>query len=134
MMKPKWKITLVLLALVVVSFAAGGFLGAKIVDRAYKRRHAPEMWNQTVMRALKQRLKLTPEQLQKVQAIIDTGVEEMKTVRLETIARTDTVFDRMADKIDHELTPEQSAELQKLKKERGATTIDMLKVEPRKTK
>jgi Spy/CpxP family protein refolding chaperone len=134
MMKPKWKITLVLLALVLVSFAAGGFLGAKMVDRAYKRRHAPEMWNQTVMRALKQRLKLTPEQIQKVQAIIDTGVEEMKTVRLETIARTDTVFDRMADKIDHELTPEQSAELQKLKKERGVTTIDMLKVEPRKTK
>jgi Spy/CpxP family protein refolding chaperone len=133
-MKPKWKITLVLLAIVLVSFAAGGFLGAKMVDRAYKRRHAPEMWNQTVMRALKQRLKLTPEQIQKVQAIIDAGVEEMKGVRLETIARTDTVFDRMADKIDHELTPEQSAELQKLKQERGATTIDMLKVEPRKTK
>ncbi|MDR3405255.1 MAG: hypothetical protein P4L99_22360 [Chthoniobacter sp.] len=133
-MKTKWKITLVLLGIVLVSFAAGGFLGAKLVDRAYKRRHAPEMWNQTVMRALQQHLKLTPEQAQKIQTIIDGGVEEMKGIRLETIGRTDAVFERMVGQIDHELTPEQSAELQKLKQQRGATTIDMLKVEPRKTK
>jgi Spy/CpxP family protein refolding chaperone len=133
-MKTKWKITLVLLGIVLVSFAAGGFLGAKMVDRAYKRRHAPEMWNQTVMRALQQHLKLTPEQAQKIQTIIDGGVEEMKGIRLETIGRTDAVFQRMIGEIDHELTPEQSAELQKLKQTRGATTIDMLKVEPRKTK
>jgi Spy/CpxP family protein refolding chaperone len=133
-MKTKWKITLVLLGIVLVSFLAGGFLGAKMVDRAYKRRHAPEMWNQTVMRALQRNLKLTPEQTQKVQTIIDGGVEEMKGIRLETIARTDGIFDRMVGEIDQELTPEQSAELQKLKQQRGATTIDMLKVEPRKTK
>jgi len=133
-MKAKWKITLVLLGIVLVSFLAGGFLGAKIAEHALKKRHAPEMWNQSVMRALQQHLKLTPEQTQKTQAIIDGGVEEMKGIRLETIAHTDAVVERLISKIDHELTPEQSAELQKLKQQRGATTIDMLKVEPRKTK
>src|SRR4051794_16475144 len=131
-MKAKWKITLVLLGIVLVSFLAGAFLGAKLTERSLKRRHAPEMWNQTVMRALQQHLKLTPEQAQKVQVIIDGGVEEMKGIRIDTIARTDAVFEKMIVDIDRELTPEQSAELQKLKQQRMATTIDMLKVEPRK--
>jgi Spy/CpxP family protein refolding chaperone len=131
-MKAKWKITLLLLGIVLVSFLAGAFLGAKLTERTLKRRHAPEMWNQTVMRVLQQHLKLTPEQVQKVQIIIDGGVEEMKGIRVDTNARTDAVFERMTADIDHELTPEQSAELQKLKQQRTATTIDMLKVEPRK--
>jgi Spy/CpxP family protein refolding chaperone len=133
-MKTKWKITFVLLGIVLVSFVAGAFLGAKLTERTLKRRHAPEMWNQTVMRALQKNLQLTPEQAQKVQTVIDGGVEQMKGIRLETIARTDAVFEKMVEEIDHDLTPEQSAELQKLKQQRGATTIDMLKVEPRKTK
>ena len=131
-MRAKWKITLLLLGIVLVSFLAGGFLGVKLAERALRRHHAPEMWNQTVMRALQQQLKLTPEQAQKIQTIIDGGVEEMKGIRLDTIARTDAVFQKMVGEIDHELTPEQSAELQKLKQQRAATTIDMLKVEPRK--
>lgn len=131
-MKAKWKIILVLLGIVLVSMLAGGIIGAKIAEHAVKRRHAPEMWNQSVMRALQSHLKLTPEQTQKVQAIIDGGVEEMKGIRVETIARTDAVIERMITEIDKGLTPTQSAELQKLKQQRGATTIDLLKVEPRK--
>ena len=131
-MRAKWKIIGVLLAIVLVSAAAGGIVGAKLADRSFKRRHTPEMWNQSVMRILKRDLKLTPEQSQKVQGIIDGGVEEMKGIRLETIARTDSIVERLIGQIDHELTPEQSAELQKLKMKRAATTIDMLKVEPRK--
>jgi Spy/CpxP family protein refolding chaperone len=117
---------------VLVSVVAGGIVGAKVAEHLLKKRHAPEMWNQSVMHALQRHLKLTPAQAQKVQAIIDGGVGEMKTIRLETITRTDVVVERLIADIDRELTPEQSAELQKLKAQRGATTIDMLKVEPRK--
>ncbi len=131
-MKTKWKIVVVLLGIVLVSAVAGGIIGAKLAEHALKKRHAPEMWNQSVMRALQQRLKLTPPQAQKVQAIIDGGVEEMKVIRQDTIQRTDVVIERMISDIDRELTPEQSAELKKLKAQRGATTIDLLKVEPRK--
>lgn len=131
-MRAKWKIILVLLGIVLVSFVAGAFLGAKLTERSLKRRHAPEMWNQTVMKALQQHLKLTPEQTQKIQTIIDGGVDEMKGIRLDTIGKTDAVFERMIASIEKELTPEQNTELQKLKQQRMATTIDMLKVEPRK--
>jgi len=126
-----WKIILVLIALVLVSVAAGGVIGAKYAERALKRRHAPETWDQSVMRALQKHLKLTPPQTEKVQGVIDRGVGEMKDLRLETIARTDVIINRMIGEIDQELTPEQSAELHTLKDQRGATTIDWLKVEPR---
>ena len=131
-MRPKAKIILILLGLVLVSVAVGGVIGARLTERALKQRHAPEMWDQSVMRLLQGRLKLTPPQTEKVQAIIDRGVGEMKEIRLDTIARTDVIINRMIGGIDHELTPEQRAELQKLKEKRGATTIDVLKVEPRK--
>ena len=131
-MKTKWRIILVQFGIVLLSVVAGGLIGAKLKERELKRRHTPETWNQTAMRALEHRLKLTPGQTHKTQAIIDGGVEEMKGIRLETIVRTDAVIERLINEIDRELTPEQSAELQKLRKERGTTTIDMLKVEPRK--
>jgi len=131
-MKTKWKVIFLQLGIVLVSLLVGGLVGVKWAEHALKRRHAPEMWNHAAMRALQGRLKLTPEQTQKTQAIIDGGVEEMKGIRLETISRTDAVIERMLGEIDHLLTPEQSAELKKLKQQRGATTIDMLKVEPRK--
>lgn len=97
-----------------------------------KHRHAPETWNQTAMRTLQRRLKLTPEQAQKTQAILDSGVEEMKGIRLETIGRTNAVIERFIREIDQEITPGQRAEFEKFKNERGEVTLDLRKVEPRK--
>jgi hypothetical protein len=124
-MKAKWKIVLVLLALVLVSAGAGGIVGAKLMQHALQKKHTPATWNESVMRVLQRNLRLKPEQKPKVQAIIDSGVEEMKRIRLETITRTDAVVDRLTAQIDRELTPEQSAALQKLKDQQGATTVDI---------
>jgi Spy/CpxP family protein refolding chaperone len=124
-MKAKWKIALVLLGIVLVSGAAGAIVGAKLTEHYLKRRHAPESWNQSVMRAMQKNLKLTPEQAPKVQRIIDGGVEEMKKIRLETISKTDAVIGRLVSEVDRELTPEQQAKLQNLKEQHGATTVDI---------
>ena len=131
-MKAKWKIITSLVALVLVSMLVGAFLGAKYAERVIKKRHTPEAWNQTAMRALQHRLKLTPEQNGKMQRILDGGVEEMKDIRLNTIAKTDLVVERLLAELEKEITPEQRAEFEKLRQQRGSTTLDMLKVEPRK--
>ena len=131
-MKAKWKIVLVLLAIVLVSAGAGGIVGAKLMQHALKSRHTPETWNQSVMRVMQRNLKLTPAQAPKVRRIIDGGVEEMKKIRLETIVKTDAVIDRLVSEVDRELTPEQQAKLQKLKEQHGSTTIDIRMVAPAK--
>jgi Spy/CpxP family protein refolding chaperone len=131
-MRANRKIIVSLLALVLVSMLAGGFLGAKYAERVIKHRNTPEAWNQKAMRTLQQRLKLSPEQDLKMRRILDGGIEEMKGIRRETIAKTDAVVVRMLADFEKEITPEQRAEFEKLRQQRGATTLDMLKVEPRK--
>ena len=84
------------------------------------------------MRWIERGLKLTAPQRQKIQAIIDGGVVELKSIRLTTVEKTDAILDRLLAEIDGQLTPEQQMEFAKLKKKRSPATIDMLKVEPRK--
>jgi len=131
-MKTKWKITASLVALVLVSMLVGAFLGARYAERAIRKRHTPEAWNQMAMRALQHRLKLTPAQNETMQRILEGGVEEMKGIRLETIAKTDAVVERLLVDLEKEITLEQRAEFEKLRRQRGSATLDMLKVEPRK--
>ena len=57
---------------------------------------------------------------------------ELKSIRLETVEKTDSILNRLTGEIDHELTPAQQAEFAKLKKTRAPATLEMLKVEPRK--
>lgn len=131
-MKTKWKIVAALVALVLVSMLVGAFLGAKYAERTIRKRHTPEAWNQTAMHALQSRLKLTPEQNARMQRILDSGVEEMKGIRHDTIAKTDLVVERLLGELEKEIAPEQRVEFEKLRRQRGSTTLDMLKVEPRK--
>lgn len=128
-MKARWKIIVVLVVLVLVSGYTGGLIGARIQRQKAWRRSHPEAWNVSAMKTLERRLKLTPEQKEKVQAILDGGVVELKAVRVETIAKADAVIDRMIVEADRELTPEQRIEFAKIKREE--TNLDVLKVEPR---
>jgi hypothetical protein len=67
-----------------------------------------------------------------VQAILDGGVDELRGIRIDTIARSNRVIERLIGEITAELTPGQKEEFAKLKAERLRANLDMLKVEPRK--
>lgn len=131
-MKPQRKIALLLLAIVVVSLAAGAYLGAHWMKRQLWRRNNPADWHVQAMRTLDSKLKLTPEQHAKVESILDGGVEQLKGIRIETIERSNKVLDRIIAEIGAELTPQQREEFAKLKAERVRASLDMLKAEPRK--
>ncbi len=131
-MNPRWKITLILVALVLVSGAAGGFVGYHYARAIFRKRSNPEDWNVRAMRALDSGLHLTPEQHGRIQTIIDGGVEEFKGIRVETIDKSNRILERMIAEVDRELTPEQRVEFDKFKERRVQANLDMLKVEPRK--
>ncbi len=131
-MKPTWKIAALLLAIVFLSGFAGFYLGFKFARTKLRAQNNPDAWNVSAMKALDRKLKLTAPQHAKVQAIIDAGVVELKSIRTETVEKTNTIIERVLAQIEDPLTPEQRVEFAKLKKTRGPTTIDMLKVEPRK--
>ncbi len=130
-MTARWKITSLLLAIVVASGLAGGFVGFEWAKSIVRKRSNPEAWNVSAMRTIDRRLKLTPQQKTAVQAHLDRGVVELKQLRIETMMQTAPVLDRMLAGMEKEMSPEQMPEFAKLKKERGMPTVDMLKVEPR---
>ena len=127
-----WKIILALLAIVLLSGYGGAIVGYRVAKEQARRRSNPEAWNVAAMHTLERRLKLTPPQIEKVQAVLDAGVVDLTQTRAETMAKTDQILDRMIAQIDRELTPEQAVELLKLRAERKPATLDMLNVQPRK--
>ena len=131
-MKPTRKIAALLLAIVLVSGFVGYYCGYHVARARARARSNPDAWNESAMRGIERHLKLAPPQRQKIQAIIDGGVVELKSIRLETVEKTDSILDRLIGEIDRELTPDQQAEFAKLKKNRSPATLEMLKVEPRK--
>ena len=127
-----WKIIAALLAIALFSAYGGGIVGYRVAKEQARRRSNPEAWNVIAMRLLESRLKLTPPQIEKVQAVMDAGVVDLTAVREETIAKTNPILDRMIAQIDNELTPAQAAELLKLRAEKKPVPLEMLNVEPRK--
>lgn len=127
-----WKIILALLTIALLSGYGGGIVGYRIAKEKARRRSNPEAWNVSAMRVLEDRLKLTPPQIGKVQAVMDANVVDLVTTREETIVKTNAILERMVAQVEKELTPEQAAELLKLRSERKAVPLEMLYVEPRK--
>lgn len=131
-MKPTWKIAALLAAIVALSAFAGYYGGYHVAKAKARARSNPDAWNVSAMKAIERQLELTAPQRQEIQAIIDGGVVELKSIRLDTVEKTEAVINRLIGEIGTRLTPEQQAEFAKLKTKRAPATIDMLKVEPRR--
>jgi hypothetical protein len=130
-MNPRRKIVLLLLLLVILG-ALGGFIaGTRYGKMRARQRSLPAAWNVEAMKMLDRKLNLTPEQREKVQDVLDSGVDELIVIRTDALARTNLVIDRMVSEIGPSLNEEQKVELQKLKEERAQPSIDMLRVKAR---
>ena len=122
-----------LIALVLVSGLTGGLLGRRYARTEFERRSDPSHWNESVMRDLERTLKPTPQQQQNIQGHIDAAVEELKTVRAETIGRSATIVTRLVGQVDKELTPEQRVAFERFKpKPSDLSDLKLLNVETRK--
>lgn len=113
-----WKIILSLCAI----FIAGGVVGSVATLRAVKRAVAikptPKDWAQMTLQRLENRLKLTPEQLEKVRPIIEETSLELRRIRQSTVEETGQAVRRAHDRISELLTPEQQKRMERLKRDR----------------
>ncbi|MEK7407428.1 MAG: hypothetical protein AAB225_20315 [Acidobacteriota bacterium] len=107
-----------LLAYLLLVFLSGvvvGLVGHRLYTarevRATRRPASPEEYRQRYIEDMRTRLKLTDEQVRKVDAILDETRDRFR-------AEFKTIQDDQRQKIDAVLTPEQSAEYDKMQKER----------------
>jgi hypothetical protein len=62
------------------------------------------------------------------------AVKELQDIRLDTIARSTNVIWRLIGDVEKELTPQQLKAFQQMKPRPADLTLDLLRVEPQKTR
>lgn len=130
--RTSWKISLCLLALIVVSGIAGAIVGRRWARADIARRDNPETWNEAAMRTFEHTVKPGPEQRVKIQAALDAAVAELKAIRSETIARSTNVIWRLVGQVERELTPDQQRAFEAMKpRQEDLGTLEVLDVDPR---
>jgi predicted dinucleotide-binding enzyme len=128
------KIGSMLTALVIVCIAGGGWIGFALGRKHERGRNQAVAWNQEVMSALQRKLKPSAEQKQRFQAAVDKAVAAMQIARNDAVKETDVIVEKLITDVRMELREDQRAEFDKLVKNRGKTTLDLLKVEKQKGK
>ena len=102
-----WKIV----AGLVVVFAAGAVTGSvgthEFIKHGVKRALNFEHWKGDVMHVLQTKLKLTPEQQQKIEPLVDARGREMRGSFAQAFDESGHILVRLQHQIDQELTAEQ---------------------------
>ncbi len=109
-----WKIAVLLLALFVMGVVTGAALTVAIVKKKIAEN---DNWQGMTYRLYKQRLKLTPEQEEKLRPTFTLAGEELRAVRRETMRDIFGIIRRVNVEVEKELTPEQLVEFDKLREE-----------------
>lgn len=112
-----WKVVLALVALFALGAATGTVVTLKVVKRVIESRTNPERMSQSLLAEYQRRLKLTPEQVEKIRPILQRTGREMWELRTEMSGRTFQVIRLSHEEIAAELQPEQREEFARVNRE-----------------
>jgi Spy/CpxP family protein refolding chaperone len=116
----QWKTIGYAAAIFVAGGISGGALGvyeakSKLFSPPGEREMALHMRNR-----LRARLNLSPDQVAKIDPIIDNAASELRSIRAESWQRLNKVFEDSYAQVSAILTPEQRTRLDEMQKERRA--------------
>jgi Spy/CpxP family protein refolding chaperone len=112
---------IIYMGLVFASGAVLGMFGQRLYDAApvsSNRRPTPEEFRKKQMAEYESRLKLTPDQVSKFNAIMDETQARVTDVRKQMHPAYEKIHEEQQEKVRKILTPEQLLELDKMHKER----------------
>ena len=106
----------------VAIFVAGGISGGALgVYEPKSHLFDPQREQEVALKwrtRLQNKLDLTPDQMARINPIIDNGVAQLRSIRSDTMERLNKVFEDSYTKISAILTPDQRAKLDQMDKER----------------
>jgi Spy/CpxP family protein refolding chaperone len=112
---------------IVLIFLAGAVAGGAVARKVWPAREhrpgphrppEPEKFEDHLFGIMKERLKLTPEQIQNIEPIFHAGFKEVRTIQDKTLAQVEDAVQRNHAEIAKQLTPDQKTELEKMDQER----------------
>lgn len=121
-----WKVILSLLAIFIAGTVTGSFLTVRAI-RMFANRNAmgpliplSPKWQSVAMKNYERRLKLTPEQMDKLRPAFEQAGNELGGVRTNTMTDVGMIIRRLNLQVEASLTPEQHDEFEKMREENRA--------------
>jgi Spy/CpxP family protein refolding chaperone len=112
-----WKIV----AGLTLVFAAGGVCGSVVthqfIKRGVERAMNFDRWKEGIVHVLQSKLNLTPSQHQKIEALVDQRGREIRGTFSKTFSESGHILVQLQHQIDEELTPEQRAIHEQMKRD-----------------
>ncbi len=110
-------------------FIAGGIAGAGVAtaykpaktpppQRERKAPPSPEEFQNHIFNRMKEKLSLTPEQIEKVEPVFRKGFEEVRAIQDRSIKEVEASVKKNHDEIGKLITPEQATKLEEMDRER----------------
>jgi len=114
----RWKIVLTLIAIFVAGAVTGGFLTIRAMKYEMPRRiEVPPGTLFSLDRSIAH-LHLTPDHDQKLRPIIEQADNELRNLRALDLREIEGILDRVQDRMNAVLTPDQQERLQQMLEER----------------
>ena len=96
-----WKVILSIVAIFIAGTVTGAVLTVRVVQAVAKNQLSPDRWPASLVKAYENRLKLTPEQLEKMRPAVEEGRKDWQEAMRQAMK---THFGIMR-RIDEQLTP-----------------------------
>jgi len=119
-MNPRHKNILIVVATFVAGVVTCIVNSIGVGQRMAEHRLRVDNLRSTLMDILKSELELTPEQVVRIEPLVNQACEEYRTLTLETVQRVTQLVQAANGRIARQLTPEQAARLERLEEERQA--------------
>jgi len=121
-MSPKLKPGLVLAVIFIAGALSGAALTLALAPHVLRHLHPhdPSHMKSDIMAGLTRDLNLTPDQQAKIEPIIGEAARELEEVHHDEVQRVSHIISLANDQMTPILTPDQKAQLDKLKAEGGA--------------
>ena len=114
----KWKLRLYVLAIFLAGGGTGGFITWQMCRGLAATPPAPAEIGAHLRARFKARLDLTPEQVQKINPLIDQAMRQVEVIRSETASHVFANVSNLHEQVLLVLTPEQKVKFDQLERER----------------
>lgn len=120
----RWKSIAYVTAIFIVGAVTGASVAMSFNHRRFGGPMRPHDMIQQIRGRLRERLDLTPAQLQKIEPIVEKLGTEMRAIHLDAMQRAGKLMDNAHDQIAAELTGDQKRKLAQIERERHNSMRD----------
>lgn len=125
----KGLVLLTLAGIAAVCALAGGLIGFRMGRQSVRDQANPETWHEQASRRFEEVVRPTEAQGERLHGHLQEALEELRGIRKDTVVRSAAVIQRLVERVEAELSPEQKVAFERIKPRQGEVGLEVLKTE-----